>query len=119
MTEAEDGCPYDTREFDGGAERAPGSMAGELSIALEIARRCLDPPEKEDARAPGCQLVLLPESKMRLLAEIAYFRKNKKVMPSSKRYSRHSPLPWSATSLPPATKHSGRRPPIRGSSPFG
>ena len=92
MTEAEDDCLYDTREFDGGAERAPGSMAGELSIALEIARRRLDPPKQEDARAPGCQFVLLPESKMRLLAEIAYCRKNNgKVMPSAKRYTRHSP----------------------------
>ena len=99
LTEAEEGCPYDTRELGGGAESAPGSMAGELSIALEIARRRLDPPKKEDARAPGCQLVLLPESKTRLLAEIAYCRKNKnkKVMPSAKRYSRHylrAPEDW-------------------------
>ena len=91
LTAAEEGCPYDTRELDGGGELDRGSMAGELSIAMEIARRRLDPPKKEDAWASGCQLVLLPESKTKLLAEIAYYRKNSKVMPSAKRYSRHSP----------------------------
>ncbi|MBN2584947.1 MAG: hypothetical protein JXL80_17925 [Planctomycetes bacterium] len=91
LTEAEEGCPYDTRELDGEGEGDRGGEPGESSIALEIARRRLDPPKKEAARASGCQLVLLPESKTMLMAEITYYRKHKRVMPSARRYSRHSP----------------------------
>jgi hypothetical protein len=92
MAEAEEGCPYDTRELDDGRDEGDrGNGPAEFSIALEIARRRLDPPKKEAARASGCQLVLLPESKTKLMAEISYYRKNKRVIPSAKRYSRHSP----------------------------
>jgi hypothetical protein len=91
LTEAEEGCPYDTREVGGGGEGDRGNRPGEFSIALEIARRRLDLPKKEEARASGCQLLLLPESKTKLREEITYCRKNGKVMPSARRYSRHSP----------------------------
>lgn len=91
LTEAEEGCPYDTRELDGEVEGDRGSGPGELSVALEIARHRLDPPKKEEARASGGQIVLLPESETGLLAEIAYYRKHGEMMPSAKRYSRHNP----------------------------
>ncbi|MBN2584566.1 MAG: hypothetical protein JXL80_16000 [Planctomycetes bacterium] len=68
LTEAEDGCPYDTRELDDDGDGGRRNGPGEFSIALEIARRRLDPPKKEAARASGCQLVLLADSTTALLS---------------------------------------------------
>lgn len=88
---AVDGCPYDTRELLEDGELGRGSETRGIRIALEIARRRLDPPKKEKGRAPGCQVLLLPESEKALRKEIAYFKAKRRVMPSARRYSRHSP----------------------------
>lgn len=88
---AVEGCPYDTRELFEEGEPGGGSETRGIRIALEIARRRLDPPKKEKGRAPGCQVLLLPESEKALLKEIAYFKAKRRIMPSTRRYSRHTP----------------------------
>lgn len=91
LTDAEEGCPYNMRELYDAGEPDRGSQTQGARIALEIARRRLDPPKKEKGRAPGCQVLLLPESQEALTKEIAYFKTKHRVMPSARRYSRHNP----------------------------
>ena len=94
LPEAEEGSAFyaDADRPTTSDERPQISNVSDPRVALQIALRRLDPPKKErGVRAPGCQIVLVPETAKRLRKEMAYYREKARIMPSARRYSRHNP----------------------------
>ena len=91
LTKAEDGAPSTNEGLCDGPltsdERPQKNWITDVRLALRIAMRRLNPRKKEAGRHPGCQIVLLPESREALLGEIAYRRRTGRIIPSALRVS--------------------------------
>ncbi len=102
LTKAEDGSAI-YQDEDGGPvtsdERGPGGGIFDPFVTREIALRRLGWKAKKGiGRSAGCRLLLLTETKTSLKKdepslqkEIDYFHETGRVIPSARRYSRHTP----------------------------
>ncbi|NQU76398.1 MAG: hypothetical protein HQ546_08820 [Planctomycetes bacterium] len=96
-TESEEGsalCPENLADPPTTSDEQPRvNNVTDRRMSLEIARQSLNPVKKEKGiRAPGCTLVLLPETLTKLREEIVYYRKTGRIMPSTRRYTK--PMPY-------------------------
>ncbi len=74
-------------------ERPQVNNVTDPRVSLQIALNRLNPPKRErGVRAPGCELLLLPETLKRLRKEITYYREKGQVIPSARRYTK--PVPY-------------------------